>query len=225
MYLSIVIFPDSASDLVATQIESLELDFPNTEFLRSGVLGWLVLYQSLPQTQTHFSNIFRKHNHNQSEMDREKQGKTNTTHLVFQHVKKGGLASIVETQEKNLGLFLPQAQRCEHAVEPIKEEHVLPPKNVRDLLESGPKKNKIETGLGTRRTKIQSQICISIVERKCYWVNECSCVVFYFLDGQVSVTTGNDGIGVIMLSQLMAGFSWLQCYYNINFTDLLDCYG
>lgn len=46
-YLSIIIFPNTASDLVTTQIKSFELDFPNAQFLWCGVLCWLVLHQSL----------------------------------------------------------------------------------------------------------------------------------------------------------------------------------
>ena len=41
--LGIIVFPDPASNLMAPQIESLKLDLPNAQFLRSGVLGRLVL--------------------------------------------------------------------------------------------------------------------------------------------------------------------------------------
>lgn len=42
--LSIVILPDSASDLVAAQIESLELNLADAQLLRGRVLRRLVLH-------------------------------------------------------------------------------------------------------------------------------------------------------------------------------------
>lgn len=41
--LGIIVFPDPASNLMTPQIESLKLDLPNAQFLRSGVLGRLML--------------------------------------------------------------------------------------------------------------------------------------------------------------------------------------
>lgn len=44
LYLGVVILPDPASDLMATQIKGLELDFTNTQLLRGRILCWLMLY-------------------------------------------------------------------------------------------------------------------------------------------------------------------------------------
>lgn len=46
------------------------------------------------------------------------------SNLVFEHVEKGGLASIIETEEENFGFFLPETKGGENAIEPVKEEHV-----------------------------------------------------------------------------------------------------
>ena len=45
--LGVVIFPNSTSNLMATQIKSLELDFANAKFLGRWMLCRLVLNQSL----------------------------------------------------------------------------------------------------------------------------------------------------------------------------------
>ena len=45
--------------------------------------------------------------------------------LVFEHVKEGGFAGIIETKEENFGFFLPETEGSENAIEPIEEEHVL----------------------------------------------------------------------------------------------------
>ncbi|RRT81326.1 hypothetical protein B296_00009240 [Ensete ventricosum] len=38
-------------------------------------------------------------------------------------MEKSGLSGVVEAQEQDLGLLLPQTQRGEDAVEPIDQEH------------------------------------------------------------------------------------------------------
>lgn len=78
MYLSIVIFPDSASDLVATQIKSFELDFPNTQLLRSWVLSWLMLHQSLPKTKKTKPHFPKSQKNNLKQQNTEKKVKTKT---------------------------------------------------------------------------------------------------------------------------------------------------
>ena len=45
--------------------------------------------------------------------------------LVFEHVKEGGFAGIIETKEENFGFFLPETEGSENAIEPVKEEHVV----------------------------------------------------------------------------------------------------
>lgn len=42
-YLSIIILPDSTSNLMSAQIKGLEFDFSNTQLLGRGVLGRLML--------------------------------------------------------------------------------------------------------------------------------------------------------------------------------------
>lgn len=49
--------------------------------------------------------------------------------LVLEHVKKSGLAGIVEAEEKDLGFFLPQTQRRQNAIEPIQQKHLAKPWN------------------------------------------------------------------------------------------------
>jgi hypothetical protein len=44
-------------------------------------------------------------------------------YLVFEHVKKRCFPGVVETEEKNLRLLLPQTERRQDAIEPIYEEH------------------------------------------------------------------------------------------------------
>jgi hypothetical protein len=58
-------------------------------------------------------------------------------------VEEGGLAGVVEAEEEDLGLLLPQPQRREHAVEPVPQEHLLSPRlfllcTARPLLSSPP---------------------------------------------------------------------------------------
>ena len=50
-HLRIVILPDSPSNLMASQIKRLELNFPNTKLFRCGILCWLMLNQSLKSIQ------------------------------------------------------------------------------------------------------------------------------------------------------------------------------
>ena len=47
LYLSVIILPDPASNLMPTQIKRLELDFINAKFFRRRMLRRLVLHQSL----------------------------------------------------------------------------------------------------------------------------------------------------------------------------------
>jgi hypothetical protein len=39
-------------------------------------------------------------------------------------VEEGGLAGVVEAEEEDLGLLLPQPQRRQHPVEPVNQEHL-----------------------------------------------------------------------------------------------------
>jgi hypothetical protein len=39
-------------------------------------------------------------------------------------VEEGGLAGVVEAEEEDLGLLLPQPQRRQHPVEPVHQEHL-----------------------------------------------------------------------------------------------------
>ncbi len=47
--------------------------------------------------------------------------------LVLEHVEERGLAGVVEAEEEDLGLLLPQPQRRQHPVEPVHQEHLRPP--------------------------------------------------------------------------------------------------
>lgn len=70
--LSIVIFPNSTSDLMATQIKSLELDFPNAQFLRGWMLGRLMLHQSLQTNKTHIPILKKRKKYPQTKKRKEK---------------------------------------------------------------------------------------------------------------------------------------------------------
>jgi len=46
--------------------------------------------------------------------------------LVLEHVEQRGLAGVVEAEEEDLGLLLPEAERGQHPVEPVPQEHLAP---------------------------------------------------------------------------------------------------
>ena len=66
---------------------------------------------------------------------------TSDAYLVLEHLEQGGLAGIIESQEQDLGLLLPQPQRREHAIEPVDEKH-----GGSLLLSSGSDRIEIESG-------------------------------------------------------------------------------
>ena len=45
-------------------------------------------------------------------------------YLIFQHMKQGGFAGIIEAQKQDLSLLLPQSQRGQYSVEPIQQKHL-----------------------------------------------------------------------------------------------------
>jgi hypothetical protein len=45
--------------------------------------------------------------------------------LILEHVEEGGLASVVEAEEEDLSLLLPQLLLGQHPIEPIHQEHAL----------------------------------------------------------------------------------------------------
>lgn len=119
-YLSIIILPDTSSDLVSTQIEGLEFDFPNAQFLRRRMLRRLVLHQSL---RSHKRIQIKNQRKNKIQKRRNQSKVASGEYLVFEHVKESGLSGIIETEKENLSFLLPETKRCENPVEPIEEKH------------------------------------------------------------------------------------------------------
>jgi hypothetical protein len=73
--LGVVVLPDAAGDLVAAEIEGLELDLPDAELLRRRVLRRLVLHQPLHHPPTHArTHKHRRIRSNEREMDRVRSG-------------------------------------------------------------------------------------------------------------------------------------------------------
>jgi len=52
--------------------------------------------------------------------------------LILEHVEERGLAGVVEAEEEDLGLLLPQPQRRQHPVEPVHQKHLRPPARLLD---------------------------------------------------------------------------------------------
>jgi hypothetical protein len=133
--LSVVVLPDATGDLVAAEVEGLELDLADAQLLRRRVLRRLVLHEPLrsdpiradPCTATTKSNrIGNPQRQGKSEEDENFARKGRETNLVLEHVEEGGLASVVEAEEEDLSLLLPQPQRGQHPVEPVHQEHLDP---------------------------------------------------------------------------------------------------
>ena len=72
-------------------------------------------------------------------------------------MQERGLAGVVEAEEEDLGLLLPQPQRRQHPVEPVHQEHLLPPTRSPDdagalsLPASGSPEDEAAAAAATRR--------------------------------------------------------------------------
>jgi len=74
------------------------------------------------------------------------------TYLVLEHVEQRGLAGVVEAEEEDLRLLLPQPQRRQHPVEPVHQEHLRPPARLLDSRRAA-RFSSLPLSLGRRRRR------------------------------------------------------------------------
>jgi hypothetical protein len=120
---------------VAAEVEGLELDLADAQLLRRRVLRRLVLHEPLRSDPIRAEHAQPPRNQIGSGIPSSKgtakkvrvsrvERKASDTNLVLEHVEEGGLAGVVEAEEEDLGVLLPQTQRGQHPVEPIHQEHL-----------------------------------------------------------------------------------------------------